>query len=298
MRCIIFSIVLLLLFIPSCQSSVKEKVVDKLSVRVDIVFIDSEKVAIFITPTNEEITRLRLKCNTGKEFCALSDDAAYYAVKAEGYLKKENINIVNIDTTCLIINFSNSFCVNLSDTTNIHNPLFDIILYQKDHQPLISSSIDIKNDVYDYLGLENTVENINDVLPVGNGEVPKNSKWFGTYRVDVGYDEENPGDVFDVTLSIANDSVVYEAGGHTLDDRYRLSVISEGENFIKLAYYRPIANSYYLFNLKKTTDFGVLELHDGKYIWKNVKYLAAMTGKDVEYIMDKIETIEKHEEYK
>ena len=293
MKHIIFLIILfLLLLAQSCQSlaSKSNESTDNQSVRTDTILIEDEKISIFIIPTNEELNRLQSKYNSEEDFYISSDDAAYYSAKADLLLKKENINIANIDTTCAVINFSNSYYINLSDTTNIHNPLFDIILYQKGHQPLISSSIDIENDVYEYFGLKNTAKNIHDILPIGNGQGVKDSKWVGVYQIDIGYDEDN-GNAFTVTLKITSDSVIFEAEGHTLSNEYQLSVIEEKANCIKLAYYKQIDDQYSLYALRKTTDFGLLEFHNGKYIWKHMKYLTVITGETLEYIINREESI-------
>lgn len=267
-----------------CQGSMKNRIVNRQSARMDTILIESEMVAIFIIPTNDELSQL--KSNSEDVFYTLSDDAAYYSVKAEKYLQTKGVNIVNIDTTCLVLDFFNSYYFNLSDTTKIHNPLFDIILYKKGCLPLVTSSVDIENDACEYFGLENIIEDIHDVLPVGNGKGAKDSKWLGVYQMDIGYDKHD-GNAFTVTLNIDNDSVIYEAEGHMLSNLYQLSVVEEQENYIKLAYYKQIDEQYSLYALGKTTDFGILEIHDGKYIWKDMKYLTVITGEDVEYTVNK-----------
>lgn len=263
----------------SSNNDILKDEVTQQTVRTDTVLIEGEKVSVFIIPTNEDIHRMKSQYDSEEDFQTIADDAAYYSYEASNYLNKQAIDVLYIDTTCRVINFGNSFYIDLSDTATIHNALFDIILYKKDNRPAIIPSIEIKNDAQHYFSLEKTIE---DIPSVGDGKGVKDNKWVGVYQMEVGYDKQN-GNAFMVTLTITNDSVIYSAEGHTLDHEYRLSVTEEHENYIKLDYYKQIDNRFALYALKETTDFGTLEYQNGEYIWKNIPYLAIMTEENEEY---------------
>lgn len=147
-----FIFMLLCIFMLSSKGAGKANPVNG-PVRTDTILIESKKAALFIVPTAEDINRLKFRYNSEEDFHIKTDNSAQHLSKAKTYLEECKVDVVVIDTTCRVINFANNFYVDLSDTASIGNPLLDILLYRDGLKPLLASSVEIKSEAPDYLGL-------------------------------------------------------------------------------------------------------------------------------------------------
>lgn len=147
-----FIFMLLCIFMLSSKGAGKANPVNG-PVRTDTILIESKKAALFIVPTAEDINRLKFRYNSEEDFHIKTDNSAQHLSKAKAYLEECKVDVVVIDTTCRVINFANNFYVDLSDTASIGNPLLDILLYRDGLKPLLASSVEIKSEAPDYLGL-------------------------------------------------------------------------------------------------------------------------------------------------
>lgn len=145
MKICIFTI---LIFLISCVST-SDKNAHK-NPRKDSLYVKNKGYALILSPTSNELERIRAKYNTEEDFFIMADDAANYNFSAIEYLKQNNIPIIYVDTLTRVINFNHKYYVDISDTLQINNPLWQIILYEPNCTPQIIESIDIKSAVIKY----------------------------------------------------------------------------------------------------------------------------------------------------
>lgn len=140
----LLNIVIIYLFTSCISTSGKNTYED---VRKDTIFIKNEKCVLIISPTLNELERIRHKYNTEEDFFVMADDAANYNFNATEYIKQNNIPIIYVDTLIRVINFNHKYCIDISDTFQIKNPLWQIIFYEQNHEPQIIESIDVERVV-------------------------------------------------------------------------------------------------------------------------------------------------------
>ena len=145
MKICIFAI---LIFLISCVSTSDKSVHE--SPRKDSLYVKNEWYALILSPTSNELERIRAKYNTEEDFFVMADDAANYNFRAIEYLKQNDIPIIYVDTLTRVINFNHKCYVDISDTLQINNPLWQILLYKPNYVPQIIESIDIKSAVIKY----------------------------------------------------------------------------------------------------------------------------------------------------
>lgn len=118
--------------------------------RKDSLFVKNERCALILSPTSNELERIRAKYNAEEDFFVMADDAANYNFNAIEYLEQNDIPIIYVDTLIRVINFDHKYYVDISDTLQINNPLWQILLYEQNCTPQIIESIDIKSAVIKY----------------------------------------------------------------------------------------------------------------------------------------------------
>ena len=118
--------------------------------RKDSLYVKNERYALILSPTSNELERIGAKYNTEEDFFVMADEAAYYNFSAIEYLKQNDIPIIYVDTLARVINFNHKYYVDVSDTLQINNPLWQILLYEPNCAPQIIESIDIKSAVIKY----------------------------------------------------------------------------------------------------------------------------------------------------
>lgn len=93
------------------------------------------------------------------------------------------------------------------------------------------------------------------------------NNWNGAYITSLNENSEDWRNMHDLSLTIKNDSIIYEAKGYQLYQLFYLSGIYEN-NQIKLKFENNLDNTD-SWALEKTRDFGTI-IFDGKnYIWKS-----------------------------
>ncbi len=135
-------------FLTSCVSSSSKNSYE--SPRQDSLAVNKERCALILSPTSNELERIRSKYNTEEDFFVMADDAANYNFSAIEYLRQNDIPIIYVDTLTRVINFDHKYYVDLSDTLQVNNPLWQILLYEQNCIPQIIESTDIKSAVIKY----------------------------------------------------------------------------------------------------------------------------------------------------
>lgn len=95
--------------------------------RKDTLFINNEKCILIISPTLNELERIRHKYNTEEDFFVMADDAANYNVTAMEYVEQNDIPIIYVDTLIRVLNFNCRYSIDISDTLQVNNPLWQIV---------------------------------------------------------------------------------------------------------------------------------------------------------------------------
>lgn len=111
--------------------------------RKDTLFIN-EKCVLIISPTLNELERIRQKYNTEEDFFVMADDAANYNVTAIEYVEQNDIPIIYVDTLIRVLNFNCRYSIDISDTLQVKNPLWQIVYYEQNQEPQIIESIDVE----------------------------------------------------------------------------------------------------------------------------------------------------------
>jgi hypothetical protein len=90
-------------------------------------------------------------------------------------------------------------------------------------------------------------------------------KWEGNYRITLNDGSEDWRDEHHISLKIKQDSVIYEAEGYQLWEKFQLSAVESG-NSLRLTYKTAFENTESRI-LDSIHDFGTLTIEENKYVW-------------------------------
>ncbi|KAF2333763.1 hypothetical protein [Flavobacterium daemonense] len=184
----------------------------------------------------------------------------YYIISIEKNLKNEDVEKFKI-----------------IDTLNIKNCVSSDL---KIKENILTSKIEVnvfcKSKIVKTWGFKSV--NVNE------SQIPSN--WLGNYHMNINEESKDWREIKSISVSITKDSIVYEAAGYQLFERYLLK-IKKNNNAINLSFDKIINGSQNAV-LEKTKDFGEI-LYDGKnYNWI-CPYIdiSFMNGKKNKYVLKK-----------
>lgn len=107
-------------------------------------------------------------------------------------------------------------------------------------------------------------------------KVKISSKWYGTYTLSIGGENEDWRDIKDISLKITKDSILFHAEGYQLDQNYRLTA-TESDSGLNLHYKNAADNSESAV-LRKTKDFGTITSKGKTYKWYSPYVVISFAG--------------------
>lgn len=93
--------------------------------------------------------------------------------------------------------------------------------------------------------------------------IPEN--WYGIYHTDINDENEDWRETQSIGISITKDSIIYEAAGYQLFQKYKLKGKMNNEN-LKLEFETALENTESAV-LKKTKNFGEISFDGKNYNW-------------------------------
>lgn len=216
---------------------------------------------------NEKVYKNIEDIYIGKVFFSGDELNNYDWIKSEKFKSIDSLNYSiyqNTETKCFVLSIEKFLKNNdvekfkIIDTINLKNwNSSDFLMKETVFQKKIVIELYLKNErlkKWEFENLQTRKTIISD-------------KWIGIYHLNINEDSEDWEKTRSISISIKSDSIIYEAVGYQLFQKYLLTSVSE-DNSIKL-YFNKLIDGSESAILKKTTDFGTITKKDTTFIWSS-----------------------------